>query len=67
MDTQIDLEGLRAKLKALPRKQVLKLCEQAKVSASTVQKFRNGNNDDILASSALPLMAALVALEQEAA
>lgn len=59
MDSSLDLEALRRRLGAMSRKDVLALCLRAKVSASTVQKFRKGHTDDIGGGKTLALMAAL--------
>lgn len=43
MDTQLDLEKLRAELKKLARKKVRSLAISAGLSPSTVEKFRLGH------------------------
>jgi hypothetical protein len=59
MDTPTDVESLRAALKAMARKDVLKLCARANVSASTIQKFRSGLIDEPGANKVLALIGAL--------
>jgi hypothetical protein len=61
MDSQTDVEALREKLKAMPRKEVLQLCARAQVSASTVQKFRANLITEPGANKVLALIAALKA------
>jgi predicted transcriptional regulator len=59
MEIPTDVESLRAALKAMARKDVLKLCARAGVSASTIQKFRAGLIDEPGASKVLALIAAI--------
>jgi hypothetical protein len=42
MDTLIDLEAIRLKLRNLSRQEVLRIAGEAQISPSTLQKFRAG-------------------------
>jgi transcriptional regulator with XRE-family HTH domain len=59
MDLQIDLEQLRARLRAMKRPEVLQLALKAGVPHSTVEKFRNGHTDEPRLSKLRALTAAL--------
>lgn len=47
MDRQIDVEKLRAQLKAMPRARVLELADKASVARSTAEKFRLGHIEEL--------------------
>lgn len=59
MDTPTDVESLRAALKGMARKDVLRLCASANLRPSTVQKFRAGLITDPGAAKVLALIAAI--------
>jgi hypothetical protein len=63
MESQIDIEGLRARLKAMSRADVLELAKAAELSPSTVQKFRSGVITEPGGFKVQALVSALKAME----
>lgn len=61
MDNQIDVEALRATLRAMTRGEVIRIAAAAEVPASTVQKFRGGHINEPGAFKVQALMKALAA------
>lgn len=65
MDNLIDVEAVRATLKAMPRPEALQLAEKAGVAIPTAEKFRNGHIKELGGSKLAALLNALN--EREAA
>jgi hypothetical protein len=59
MDSQNELEALRARLAAMSRAEAIALADRAGLSASTVCKFRGGHIQEIGGQKFLALRAAL--------
>lgn len=61
MDSQIDVEAVRAQLQAMPRRDVLQLAQECGVRPSTLQKFRKGHITDTSGSRLAAIVNGLAA------
>lgn len=67
MDRQIDVEALRAKLKAMPWAEAMRLADAAKVSRATTTHFRMGRIAELGGFKVQALRDALLQKERDEA
>jgi hypothetical protein len=67
MDSQIDVESVRARYRAVPYTEAMRIAVEVGVSPSTAQKFRMGHIEEVGASKLAKISNALVNREGEQA